>query len=211
MQKYTGIFILILSVNVFAQFPPPQNFNYQLNYIEMDKWGECDGQFMAGPAFCSRYQWSFPDTALTASVLASFEIYNVFQNDTLFIHALSDTIYENTIPYEGDLFVVAVYSIPEGKSGPSNIVNNPGIPIPVNEPNFKSDIRIRQFSENNWLEIVSNTKIICLKITDITGHQVCNEKNLTLPIYIGHLKPGIYIIEVSAGLNQSVKKKFIKL
>lgn len=211
MQRFLRLIPLMLSITVFAQFPPPQNFNYQLEYFEIDQWGECNGQFLAGPSYCSNFRWSLPDTSLTEALLTSYEIYNILKEDTLLIHALSDTLYITTTPYEGDLFAVAVYSDPSGKSGPSNMVNNPGIPISISETNVDPDFNIKQFPGENWLTIEAYTTISRIKIFDLNGHLINDKRNVNLPLYIGHLKPGVYIIEIRNSHNKSARTKFIKI
>lgn len=201
---------MFLSVSLYSQFPPPQNFNYQLDYFEMDEWGECNEQPVMGPSYCSHFDWELPDTSLTEAVLESYELYNVVDTDTNLIHSLSDTIYITTTPYAGDLFVLALYSNPSGKSEPSNIVNNPGIPIDLNDNEFETDIELTQDMGENFLIIRANTDLKRIRIINLSGQVVFDERNSNMQIYIGDLKSGVYIIEVEDNNSNYLRKKVLK-
>lgn len=210
-MRFIQAILLILSLNLYSQFPSPKNFDYRLTYIELDQWGVCDGETVYGPSYCSSFSWQLPDTSLTEAQLESFELFDIVSNDTIFIHSLTDTVYITTTPYEGDLFVIAVYSNPSGRSEPSNIVNNPGIPIGIDETDFESDISLIQYPEKDFLLINTNTEIKLVRIINLNGQPVYEERNENFQIYIGNLKSGIYIIELMDLNNHFLRKKFTKI
>jgi hypothetical protein len=210
LKSILKLILLIPTFNLLAQFPAPTDFSYQLDYIELNQWGVCLGQTVYGPSFCSHFRWKMPDTSLTGATLEYYEIYNVFEQDTNLIHNLSDTTFTTTVPYEGDLFVVAVYSNPQGKSEPSNIINNPGIPINIYEAQLIPEITIKHISETELLQIESIKRIVNIKILSINGQILYNEGNINHFIYIGNLKPGLYIIEFIDDDSHILREKFIK-
>jgi len=210
MKRIILLIILVLSFNLYGQFPSPNDFCYKLDYIELDQWGVCNGQTVYGPSYCSHFVWRILDTSSTEAFLEYFEIYNIFNGDTTLIHSLSDTTYTTTTPYEGDLYVIAVYSNPSGKSEPSNIINNPGIPIGIKETDYIPEITIKYNLQTEFLEIESNKSLADIKIFNSKGQIIYNEENINTCIFIGNLKPGIYIIEIIDNVNHIYRDKIIK-
>ena len=205
------LLLFILSYNnLYAQFPSPSDFSYHLEYFGLDEWGVCNGQPVNGPSYCSHFIWRMPDTSITEASLEYFEIYNIYNSDTNWIHSLSDTSYTTTTPYEGDLYVIAVYSNPSGKSKPSNIINNPGIPIGIKETGYITEIIINYNLETEFIEIESKKSLTNIKIFDLKGQIIYNEENIITCIFIGNLKPGIYIIEITDNVNHIYRDKIIK-
>jgi hypothetical protein len=203
------LLFIIPGFHLFAQFPAPTDFSYKLDYIELDQWGECLGEIVYGPSYCSHFKWKLPDTTSTEAVLEYFDIYNVIKQDTFLIHSLSDTTYTTSTPYEGDLFVIALYSNPQGKSEPSNIVNNPGIPIRIEETVIIPEIHIGYNSTGEFLSIVSNEDVISIRLLDVKGQIIYNEENASSNVYIGNFAPGIYFVEIMKNNNYIYLKKII--
>ena len=201
---------MIQTVCLSGQFPPPGNFSYQLNYIEMDQWGVCNGETVYGPSYCSYFKWDFPDTSLTEATLEYFEIYNVFNGDTCLIHSLPDTFYITTTPYEGDVYVIAVYSNPTGKSEPSNVVTVDEIPVSTDDTDNIPGIILHYDPETEFLQIGSVRSLKHIRIIDSNGQITHNEKNITSGVYVGNLIPGIYIIEITDQINTLYREKIIK-
>jgi hypothetical protein len=210
MKRVVQFILLIQSLNVCAQFPEPRDFNYILNYIELDQWGVCDGQTVYGPSYCSYFTWNYPDTSSTEALLEHFEIYNIFSGDTNLIHSLSDTTYTTTTPYEGDLYVIAAYTNPVGNSAPSNIVNNPGIPIGIEQTVLNPEINIKYNTENELLKIESNNHLNNIKILNSKGQIIYNEENTGNTVFIGNLKSGIYVVEIIYDTDRIYREKIIK-
>lgn len=54
-------------------------------------------------------------------------------------------------------------------------------------------------------------KVLCLSIYDIQGNQVCSFVNtqLSIPLYIGHLKPGVYFYKIDYQQAKSTTGNFI--
>ena len=196
-------------MNLYGQFPSPTNFNYHCEYIEWDQWGVCNDQTVFGPSFCSHFYWSAPDTSLTDAIFEYYKIYNVFNNDTNLIQSLSDTSFTTTTPYEGKLFVMAVYANPAGKSERSNIVTCDGIPISTKEKDYKPEKTIYYNPETQRLRIESARTLKHIRIVNSSGQIIYNGKSIMPGIYIGNLKQGIYIIEITDQFNNTCSDKII--
>lgn len=109
-----------------------------------------------------------------------------------------------------DYHVIAIYSNPQGKSEPSNIVNNPGIPIQIEEPVIIPEINISYNPANEFLRIESNEGVIGIKLLNVKGQIIYKEDNISPDLYIGNLAPGIYFVEIIGNNKHICREKIIK-
>ena len=194
-MKCTFLTIAILfSLKIFAQFPAPTDFDVKIEYVEMGNWTDCGGEAINGPAYCSRFKWSTPDTLTTTATLESYKIYyySNYENDTNIVATLTDTIYIDELGIIGKVWVTAVYSNPNGESSASNIVENNDLPISIekvsvsdkNQIYFDRDLQIlvikntesytniRVFNSKGQLVKTSDNSDNILKLTGLNSEQL---------------------------------------
>jgi len=162
----------------------------------MDEWGVCNGIAVTGPAYCSIFSWSPPGSLQTDATPGHYEIYNDFNGEIRLIHSLPDTSYVTSTPYEGWLYVVAVYSNPDGVSDTSNSIFVEGIPIGIKENRALTEISITYSSETGLLKVVTDENISSYKIINSSGIVMGTGKINHSPVNPGDLQPGIYFVEI---------------
>lgn len=184
----------------WAQFPAPSNLEFDYQYIMIDQAGYCNGQWIGGPAYCSHFNWSPPDTSATLSTLDHYNLYyNEFWNmDTVLVlyATVQDTFYTVEDGFIGEMWVTAEYSNPPGESEPSNIVFNGDLPIHVVniEP---ADNSLIQFDRNlATIRIIHPETIGKINLYDSQGRLISEYNFFDKDISVGHLNPGLYIIEI---------------
>jgi hypothetical protein len=207
MKNFTTSLFLLLSINVFCQFPAPSNLKMQVAYISLGNVGTCNGKGLTGPAYCVSAIFDAPNFGSTTS---TFLFYKIYCNNVCI-----DTLYstnQDGIPGGiGIYYVTAVYSNPAGESvaSNSNELTLNSFPIKVNSIDKKqsvnvfynkitSKINLSDIGDYNKYRIISlNSKVIQsgpLKTTTIDCYNISN---------------GLYIIELSGGKNQHLNKKIV--
>lgn len=91
--------------------------------------------------------------------------------------------------------VVADYSIIDEATSNNGIEN--------------SNIKIFPNPANGSINITSTQKVNLIKIIDLSGKTHLTEKSPTSIIQLGHLKPGIYLLEIYAQDQKVIKKLYI--
>lgn len=200
MKKNVLLLLILLTnfLSLSAQFPAPQNLNLSIDYIEIDQWGECNGQTVNGPAYCSHFSWNFPDS-VSDTLFDYFVIYNFFHLETTKIATTKDTSYVTPNAYIGNLWVTAVYSEPDGESEPSNIVNINELPINIKKiySDLQSLLHYEPTSKTLTVDFVKNIQFI--KIYQLNGQCVLNStKSIN---NLGSFLPGIYFVVVTDNNN----------
>lgn len=199
-----------ISLQLNAQFPAPAGFNYTLTYYSFEQWGVCNGRPVVGPCYCSYFYWRMPDTLLTESTLDHFEIFNNFDGKTSMIISLEDTSMTSSDAYEGYLYVVAVYTNPDGRSEPSDSTFIPGIPIGTENLKAQDNFTIRYYSPSGLLHIASAEPVKSVRIINSLGQIVMSDNIVHSQIYIGGFSRGIYFVELTCSNKKTYSTKIFK-
>jgi hypothetical protein len=212
MKKYFTILLMMFSITTFAQFPAPTNFEYSLNYIMIDQEGYCEGNWVAGPTYCSNFSWAAPNTTTTNATLDHYNIYyyNYWTHDTTIIASTSELYYELEFGPIGEMWITAVYTNPEGESGPSNIVINDGLPISISEYKSATKITIQYDQTTQEITITNGEKIGKINLYDSEGKTMTSTTPVNNKICIENLPSGLYIVELITKDSKVIRQKIIK-
>lgn len=212
MKKLFILLLAIISFKAEAQFPPPQNFQFSYDYIMIGNSGPCAGNWINGPAYCSHFKWSPPDTNATSGSLEYYNLYymDILFNDTNIFASVIDTFYNIDNGFIGYMWVTAVYSDPIGESDSSNIVYNEDLPISLDENYITDKIIIKYDPYFQQIEFDDTNEIEEVRLFNIQGSEVMSGKLLTDRIDISELPNGIYLLEVITTDNNLVRKKILK-
>lgn len=140
MKKAVLLYLILFPVVAFAQFPAPDSFKIDINYILMGNWDLCDGKVLEGPAYCNYFHWQAPDTANTPATLAGYRIY---KDDEFFLSTANTSVDSAGMYLHASFYVTAVYENPAGESGPSNVVVIEDLPMGVNAIFQEGQIEVR--------------------------------------------------------------------
>lgn len=205
--------LLLISLNAFAQFPVPTNFQFNYTYIMIEQSGFCEGQVVAGPTYCTYFSWIKPDTIGNTTQLEFYRIYYKMylgQDTTLIIIAeVNETFHEMQIGIMGEIWVTAVYSNPEGESEPSNTIINYDLPISIEEQNYTNQFQIIYDREKHSLNFSSVESDITIRIYDLNGRCIISTVYNENSIQFESLKQGIYILEAEFKNGKMLRKKIL--
>lgn len=212
MKTLSGILFVILASNVFAQFPPPTNFQFSYEYITSNQSGECAGQWLYGPTYCSHWAWDAPDTNSTNATLENYKLYyfDFFSRDTIILATPVETFFDMEIGIIGEIWVTAVYANPYGESEPSEILVNYDLPISIDEsPSVEK--RVVYYDQNLQAVIIENADgVLEIYIYNVQGQLVQSQKSAGSSISVEHLPGGSYVVEITFDNQQVVRRKIIK-
>lgn len=212
MKRNLIIPFVFLSLTASAQFPAPTSFQFSYDYIMIGEWGDCDGQAIHGPTYCSRFNWITPDTTITSANLEYYNIYyfEYYSNDTSIIASLTDTFYDVELGVVGEVWVTAVYSNPDGESDSSNVVINPDLPISIDEIDLKEEIEIYYNARLKQLVINNRDKIKTITIYNIQGCRLMTKNVIRNSLNLGNFSAGVYIVEIITKDNVAIRNKIVK-
>lgn len=196
MKKLLSLIGMLIPLFSYCQFPEPQNFQYDYDYIYIGEYEFCAGNMVNGPAYCSHFKWSMPDTTLTTAKLESFKIYynGYYNSDTILIATVTDTAYDKLLGIIGEVWVTAVYSAPNGESNASNIEINQQLPIGIDKKLINSNNSIIYDCKQQTI-FWNNKTPHKISIIDLQGKIIKSIQNQT-SIDISELNTGLYIVEV---------------
>jgi len=212
MKKFLVPLFVVISLSTNAQFPPPGNFQFSYDYILIGNSGYCAGNWIIGPAYCSHFTWSPPDTASTNATLVHYNLYYVdnWNYDTIIFDSIADPFYDIQYGFMGYMWVTAVYSNPTGESDSSNIIYNETLPLSVKENNLINNIEI-SYDEYSRHLIFSNSKEIDkIRVYNIRGDEVMSVSLSSNRLNINRLSRGLYICEVLTKDGMLFRKKILK-
>lgn len=212
MKRNLIIPFVFLSLTASAQFPAPTSFQFSYDYIMIGEWGDCDGQAIYGPTYCSHFNWITPDTTITSANLEYYNIYyfEYYSNDTSIIASLTDTFYDVELGVVGEVWVTAVYSNPDGESDSSNVVINPDLPISIDEIDLKEEIEIYYNARLKQLVINNRDKIKTITIYNIQGCRLMTKNVIRNSLNLGNFSAGVYIVEIITKDNVAIRNKIVK-
>lgn len=210
MKNLIACIAALLCLTAKAQFPAPSNFIYEMDYIELGEDGWCDGVAVNGPSHCSSFTWNMPDTSNTNATLNNFEIYNITDGVTTLIHSLTDTNYTVGEAYADTLYVIAIYSNPEGQSEPSNFEFSEGIPVGIDNVSLQeSSYKLRFNQTSKTLETISDTPLKQIDIYNLDGKLVYSDKGKMRTINLNNLSSGLYIFFAKDEDNRIYNRKLL--
>jgi hypothetical protein len=209
----TGVTKVVAQNNV--QFPSPQNFQMSLNYIRVDDWGLCAGEYVNGPYHCTNFKWGEPNLSETESQLMGYRIYYYPSMEELTEIPFSEgQIIAETVSiglemgggFMGYTWVTALYSEPDGESAPSNVERNLDLPLVIN----KYEIETHSIVYNNQMktiEIMGIENITSIDIFGIDGRFITASKLNNIDVK--YLTNGIYIIKITTETGKIISDKLI--
>ncbi len=212
MKKIITILFIMLSLKTFAQFPTPTNFEFSYDYIMIDDFGECAGEGVYGPTYCSHFNWVEPETA---GITSTLEYYNIYVSDDAskninIIASVTNTFYNVEAGIVGDIWITAVYSNPEGESEPSNIETNNSLPISIEETLFSDKLKIYYDRDSQTIKIKNGEPIKTIQIFNINGKLIKSINYWEKEICLLGITKGIYIIEIVTDKFDVIRQKIIK-
>lgn len=212
MKTIIIISLVMMSMMTFGQFPAPQNFEFSFEYFNCNQSGICDGVEVNGPAYCSHFEWIIPDPIILNSYPDYFNIYyyEYYSSDTSIIATTDSTPYEMLIGIIGEVWVTAVYSNPDGESGPSNVVVNLDLPISVEEIINNENLVFFYDQKSQIIRFKDPGQIKQIKIINIQGKVI---KLLQQPISnfsLADLTSGLYVVEAMNGNAGVQRLKIVK-
>jgi len=208
---YTTLIVLLFSINAFAQFPPPSNLTYSLQYNN-DMWGVvCDGVNLPEYGYCSTFSWEAADTAYSDSDFLHYSLLMVDLNnvnDTVLLSTTEETLIEMPFGLYGYVCVKAVYSNPEGISEPSNWVYNGDLPIFIKEENAVEDPHLFFNPNMGTLNLDHGEEVKEICVFDINGKQLLKLDHFSGSKKI-NLTSGLYIVELQCVNGRVIKQKIM--
>ena len=210
MKRNSTIFLLFMSLSIFAQFPAPTNFSLQGKYILL---GECDDclimHLLCGPTYCTLFSWQ-PPTETTTATFDHYNIYGKYDNQIVFTATETTTSHWVQIPPQGDFWVTAVYTNPDGESLPSNISIGWGALPTSNSQVLSKNENMTLSIREQTLMINTNKTIIKTNLIDSNGRIIKCIQNSSKSINISNLPKGFYIVEVYCENTDILRQKIIK-
>jgi hypothetical protein len=193
--------------SLYGQFPAPRSFQFTYEYFMIDEWGFCRDSTIFGPAYCSHFSWSPPDTTQTS---AKLEYYRIYHDDFPLV-SLADTFYHTIGGFIGKLYVTAVYSSPEGESDSSNAVWNEALPISYGKTVPPERSRIFYRRADRQLVPLNCESLLSLGIYDILGREVLFKSPVGGTVDMAGFRPGLYFVRSVSEQNRvSVQKILVE-
>ncbi len=212
MKNLLGILFVVLASNAFAQFPPPANFQFSYEYIMCNESGECAGQWLYGPTYCSHWTWDSPSANSTVANLENYKLYyfDFLSRDTIVLATPVETYFDMEIGIMGEMWVTAIYSNPVGESEPSEIIVNEDLPISIDENPGMDNIVV--YYDNSLQEIrIENAGAVSeIIIYDVKGQLVQSQRSAKSSISVELLSRGLYVVEIFFGNQEVVRRKIVK-
>jgi hypothetical protein len=205
MKKQILLSLFFLPALAFAQFPAPDSFRVDVQYIVMDSWDLCNGQYLAGPAYCNHFLWQAPDTANTPATLAGYRLYK----DDEFFLATANTAADTAGGYmHVTFYVTAVYENPAGESAPSNSVYIGDLPVGTDEPSENHQVRIGVDLSQQVLIIRGTEYTRALWVYDMYGRAVLFTDAVRAVQRLDGLGTGVYWVVVQDRYGRVSTKVF---
>lgn len=210
MKKNFAILFLLISLSTLAQFPTPTGFTLQGQYVLIGHCEFCLGPHsVCGPTYCTEFSWQAP-TEITTATLDHYNIYRNYNNQITLSFSVTSTTHWVEIAPQGDFWVTAVYTNPQGESLPSNIYKG-WINLPV------STKQVQSTNENiifNYTEqtLTINSDKICVKMNLINsnGNIIKCIQSPSKTTNISALPKGFYIVEIYCENTDVQRQKIIK-
>ncbi|HQV53737.1 MAG: T9SS type A sorting domain-containing protein [Flavobacteriales bacterium] len=212
MKAVLGFLLTIISISAFPQFPEPIGFDFIYHYFMIFEGGNCAGQPVVGPTYCSQFSWSAPDTSSTSATLEYYELhyYSYVTMDTVILTTTTEMSFAMEIAIIGEVWVTATYVDPDGGSGPSNIIINNSLPISVEESQSQKPLSVSYDNVSQELFITNTNALDRVNIYDDQGRLMISEGSSKDKLNIADLVKGIYVIELVLNNNETVRQKIIK-
>ena len=212
MKAIITILSVVSALISFGQFPAPSQLEYYSVYIMIDEEGYCAGEWLAGPTYCSHFNWNAPDTNSTS---ANFEHYNLYcysyiSFDTVVLATLTETYFEIELGLMGEVWVTATYSNPEGESDTSNIIINFDLPMSIEENKSYSKDDISYDRKSEKILITTSKSINKINLYNVQGRLIKTASPNYSEIKISEFNNGVYIVEVLTVDKQIIRYKIVK-
>lgn len=210
MKKTSTLILLLVSLNVFAQFPAPINFQYQQGYVHLNDCDFCLGRPLCGPISCSAFSWEAPNTSIVAT-LDHYNIYNQNEsNITRVLASVKDLNYFYPSGMLGKLWVTAVYTNPNGESLPSNILTGMGFATSIIQNSLPEKIVLRYDKNLQLLYINTSVKLTKVNMINTQGRIIKIYQHPVSNIALNNYPNGLYIVEIYNDDGRIFRQKIIK-
>jgi len=193
MKKAVILYLILFPVMIFAQFPVPDSFKIDVNYILMGNWDLCDGKVLEGPAYCNYFHWQAPDTANTPATLTGYRIY---KDDEFFLSTANTSVDSAGMYLHASFYVTAVYENPAGESEPSNVAVIEYLPMGVNDIFKEGRIGIRFDPGQQMLAIRGAEYVRALWVYNMQGGLVLFTDVVSEYQRLEGLTAGAYMVAV---------------
>lgn len=207
MKAISLILGLLLSLSVIAQFPSPSGLQFSYEYFPINGGGYCDGQMVAGPAYCSHFNWNPPDFTGTQ---ARFDHYRLYYRpyytpnpDIILIAMHPDTFFSIKQGFIGEMWVTAYYDEPEGESRPSDTIVNTDLPVGLPGNQNKTAPGIRYESVFRQIILSGVEEPVTVAIYNLEGKKVLLNLMGSSPMNAGHLTSGLYVARIQSATGHS--------
>ena len=212
MKTLLGILFVIVTSTAFAQFPPPTNFQFGYEYIMIDESGECAGQWLYGPTYCSHFAWDAPNANLNTATLENYKLYyfDFYTRDTIVLATPVETFFDMEIGIIGEMWVTAVYANPDGESAPSEILVNHDLPISIDENPAAENLVVYYDNSLQKIRIENVEAVSEINIYDVKGQLVQSQQSAKSSVNFAHQPRGLYVIQITFGNREVVRRKIIK-
>jgi hypothetical protein len=204
MKKSVFLLLCWFPMLVCAQFPAPQNFQINVNYIYLGESGWCNNQLVQGPTYCYLFGWEMPDTVGTIATLTG---YRVYKNGLPFFQT-TEMATEMAGAWFASFYVTALYENPAGESDSSNVVVINSLPISTGEVVENTGIRIGYVPMQRLLIVEGASPTCELQVYNMLGQQLRYQKPVSKVQFLDELRTGVYWVLVR-GNNRVVGGKLI--
>ena len=212
MKNLFFLFLLIINMSLFAQFPAPSNLTYSLQYNNDNMWGVvCNGINLPEYGYCSTFSWEPADTLATSVDFVQYCLYMVDLenlNDTVVLSTTSQSLIEIPFGLTGYVCVKAQYINPVGESGATNWVYNGDLPIFVNETLNQHSYNLIKIKESNSFRVSNNDKIMQIRIINMNGSIIKKFKSIPHVLNL-NMKKGVYIAEIISNNKKTAYQKIV--
>jgi hypothetical protein len=192
MKNGVLLYLIMLPVLAFAQFPEPLSFQVTVNYIHLGESDWCDNQLVQGPSYCNLFSWEAPDTTNTPATLTGYRIYK----DSVFFLATDNTWADTAGGHLAGFYVTATYENPAGESEPSNVVVINNLPIATHAVPDAPEIGIGFDLANQTFIIIGAEHARSLRVYDMRGVLVWSTEVVLEKLRLEGLRAGVYVVVV---------------
>ncbi len=203
MKIVTLFLTFIVGLSLYAQFPAPTDFDYDLCYNQM-------GELRCAPdlpelSYRTTFTWVTPDIIGISSTLTGYKIY--WNGSLLASPSTSPFVIDGG--FSGSLYITAVYSNPSSESVASNVINV-DLPLDINALKMNNIFELFPNPATETIYITGSNLIKFLNVYNSAGKKIDKVISTNNSIDIKDLSSGLYFFEIVDVNNQIYSKTIIK-